>query len=117
MQKSIEPTMSVSLTVKDADTALSFYTEALEAKELFRLSPPDGGIAHAEIMIGNSRIYKSEESEEWHAFAMPDNATASCLFALSTDDCDRSYLRAIEASALSLSQPQDHFWGTRSAVI
>ncbi|MGD9326952.1 MAG: hypothetical protein PVG26_23245, partial [Desulfobacterales bacterium] len=32
-------------------------------------------------------------------------------------DCDRSFHRAIEAGARSLTEPTDLFWGTRSALI
>ncbi len=117
MEQTIEPTVSLSLTVKDPSSALNFYTQALGAKELFRLPAPEGGVAHAEFMIGNTRIYISDEAAEWHAFAMPEGATASCLFSIMTEDCDRSYDRAIEAGAESLSAPMDYFWGTKTALV
>jgi len=81
-----EPTVAFSLTVKDGSRALQFYAKALGAEELYRMPAPDGGIAHAEFMIGNTRIYISEESEEYHAFAMPEGVTASCLFSIMTSD-------------------------------
>ncbi len=117
MEQTIEPTVSLSLTVKDPSSALNFYTQALGAEELLRLPTPDGGVAHAEFMIGNTRIYISDEAAEWHAFAMPEGATASCLFSIMAADCDRSYDRAIKAGAESLSHPMDYFWGTRTALI
>jgi PhnB protein len=91
--------------------------QSLEGKELFRMPTPDGGVAHAEFMIGNTRIYISDEAAEWHAFAMPEGSMASCLFSIATDDCDGSYDRAIDAGAEALSEPQNQFWGTRSAII
>jgi PhnB protein len=117
MEQTIEPTVSFSLTVKDASSALKFYSEALGAEELFRLPTPEGGLAHAEFMIGNTRIYISDEALEWHAFAMIEGAVASCLFSIMTEDCDASYNRAIKAGADSLSEPKNQFWGTRSALI
>jgi len=54
MEHSTEPTISVSLTVKDANSALKCYSEAMGANELFRMPAPDGGVAHAEFMIGNT---------------------------------------------------------------
>ena len=113
----MDPTVSFSLTVKNASKALNFYSEALGAEELFRLPTPEGGVAHAEFMIGNTRIYISDEAEEWNAFAMPEGTTASCLFSIMTEDCQRSYDRAIKAGAESLSEPMNYFWGTRSALI
>lgn len=117
MEDKTVPTIALSLTVKDTASALNFYSEALGAVEVFRMPAPDGGVAHAEFMIGNARIYISDEAEEWHAFAMPEGTTASCLFSIMTEDCDQAYNRAIKAGAESLSEPENKFWGTRSALI
>ena len=111
------PTVSVSLTVSDASNALQFYTEALGAEEVFRMPAPHGGTAHAEFKIGNTHIYISDESPDWHAFAMPEGATASCLFSILVDDCDKAFQQAVDAGAKPLSPPRDQFWGVRSAII
>lgn len=112
-----EPTVSLSLTVKRGADALDFYSKAFGAKELFRMPTPDGGVAHAEFMLGDTRIFLSDEAEEWHAFAMKDGTQASCLFSIMTDDCDASHERAVQAGAKSLVEPKDQFWGMRSSVI
>ncbi len=117
MEHTPEPTVSFSLTVLDAAEALKFYTEAFGAQELFRLPAPDGSIAHAEFLIGNSRIFISGESPEWQAFAVPEGQLASCLFSISTDDCDSAHNRAVKAGAKSLGEPQNFFWGTRSSIV
>ena len=111
------PTVSLSLTVKNASEALSFYTKAFGAKELYRMPTPDGGVGHAEFMIGNTKIYISDESPEWHAEAMPEGTKASCLFSIETDNCDDSFKQAVEAGGEVLQQPADQFWGQRSAMI
>ncbi len=115
--KETPPTVSLSLTVKSANEALSFYTKAFGAKELYRMSTPDGGVAHAEFMIGNTKIYISDESPEWHAEAMPQGTKASCLFSIETDNCDESFNQAIAAGGEALNQPVDQFWGMRSAMV
>ena len=117
METETEPTVSLSLTVKDSAKALEFYSQAFGAVELFRLPSPDGGVAHAEFTIGNTRIYMSDEAKDWHAFAMADGVAASCLFSITTNNCDESYDRAIEAGAQTLSEPANQFWGGRSALI
>ena len=117
MDQDSTPTVMVSLTVKDAANALDFYTAGLGALELFRMPAPDGSVAHAEFMVGNTRLYISGEAEAWHAYAMPEGTMASCLFSIGTDDCGGAYQRALNAGATSLSEPQDQFWGTRSALI
>ena len=117
MTKLPEPTVAFSLTVKDSSRALQFYAKAFGGEEVFRMPSPEGGIAHAEFMIGDTRIYMSDEAPEFHALAMPAGATASCLFSIMTDDCDKAYQRAIGAGAESLFEPVNHFWGTRSALV
>ncbi len=113
----ITPTVALSITVKSANDALNFYTRAFGAEELYRMPTPEGGVAHAEFMIGNTRLYISDEDQEWHAYAMPEGASASCLFAIATDDCDAAFAKAAEAGAEVLSEPTDHFWGMRSAMV
>ncbi|MDF1852606.1 MAG: VOC family protein [Verrucomicrobiales bacterium] len=110
-------TVSISLTVSDGHRALDFYRDAFGAKEEFRMDTPDGGIGHAEFLIGESRIFLSEESEDWNAYAMPEGTMASCLFSVMTSDCDGSMEKAEKAGARILSPAADQFWGARSGVI
>lgn len=112
-----EPTVFLSLTVKDGNKALDFYAKALGAKELYRMPTPAGGVAHAEMMIGTTKIYLSDESPEWNAYAMPEGVKASCLFSVATDSCDESFAQATGAGAEVLSKPTDMFWGARSAMV
>ena len=115
--KANEPTVAVSLTVKNAAEALDFYTKAFGAKELFRMEAPDGSVAHAEFMIGNTQIYISGESPEWHAFALTEGTMASSLLAIATDSCDKSYEMAVGAGGEALSDPENQFWGMRTAIV
>ena len=117
MEHTPEPTVSFSLTVLDAAKALEFCRDAFELQELFRLPAPDGSIAHAEFMIGKSRIFISGEAPDWHAFAMPEGELASCLFSISTEDCDSALNRAVEAGAKSLGEPQNFIWATRVYIV
>lgn len=111
------PTVCFSLTVRDGAAALDFYQRAFGANETFRLPGPEGGVAHAEFSIGNTRIFLSEEHTDWQAFPLPEGAQAPCLFSILTHDCDASYARAIEAEASPIREPADEFWGMRSAVL
>jgi len=112
-----EPTIVFSLTVKNTADALDFYANAFGAKELFRMPTPDGGIGHAEFMVGNSRVYISDESPEWHASAMQSDATASCLFSIEAQSCDEAFKKAIEAGGEVLMEPANQVWGMRTAMI
>ena len=112
-----DPTVAISLTVSDSAAALDFYTQALGAKELYRMPDPNGGIAHAEFMIGNTHMYMSDASDEWHAYPMEEGTKASCLFSIQTEDCKASYKQAVAAGGESLTEPVDQFWGMRTAMI
>ena len=111
------PTVGLSLTVKDGNAALDFYTRAFNAKELYRMPMPDGSVAHSEFMIGNSSIYLSGESPEWKAFALPEGGISSCLFPIDSDDCDQLFAQAVEAGGTAVTEPQDQFWGWRTGLI
>lgn len=112
-----EPNLSLSLTVSDGKRALAFYAEAFGAVETFRMEDPAGGIAHAEFEIGGAKVFLSEDAKDWHAHAMPEGATASCLFGILTDDCDASFKKAVDSGAEPLMQPTDYFWGSRSGMV
>src|SRR5262249_53987416 len=49
------------LMVNDAARALEFYRTAFDAVEVVRLTAPEGRVAHAEIRIGDSTIFVSDE--------------------------------------------------------
>ena len=58
-------TVTPYLTVRGADQAITFYKNAFGAEELMRMPGPDGkSIMHAEIKIGDSPIFLSEEFPE-----------------------------------------------------
>ncbi len=112
-----EPTLALSVTVRDGNEALEFYSKAFGAEELFRMPMPDGSVAHAEFKIGNTQIYLSESSPEWHAAAMPEGSTAPCLFSLGVESCDDAFAKAIAAGAEPLMEPADQFWGMRVGMV
>ena len=117
MNSSIEPTVSISLTFKRAADALDFYSKAFGAVELFRMSPAEGVVSHAEFMIGNTHMLMSDESPMWQASAMPEGTMASCLFAINVENVDEAFAKAIEAGATALSPPEDQFWGKRTGIV
>ena len=52
------------LIFEDAGAAIEFYKKAFGAQELYRM-PMCNRIAHAEIVIGNSRIMMADEAPRW----------------------------------------------------
>ena len=55
-------TVTPSLFVRNAAQAIDFYKKALGAEERMRMAGPDGKIGHAELKIGDSIIFLSEEN-------------------------------------------------------
>ncbi len=117
MSQANEPTVSFSLTCKSAADALDFYTRALGAVELYRISPALGVVPHAEFKIGTTHINISDEAPTSHAFAIPEGGLAPCVFTIQVDDCDQAFARALAAGGSPLSQSRDQFWGKRTAMI
>ena len=109
--------VSFSLTVKNAAEALEFYKSAFGAEEVYRITAPNGEVVHSEFKIGETLIFMSGESPEWHAYAMAPEQTASCLFSIAVEVCDNAYARAVSAGGEELLKPEDQFWGMRTSMI
>lgn len=102
-----------SLTVKDGNAALAFYTQAFEAVERFRLTDPKtGGVAHAEFTIGDSTMMISDEYPEYNCLAPEIGQGGS--FMIYVADVEEAFLRAVNAGATVITPPADQFYGDRS---
>jgi PhnB protein len=98
------------LVVQGAERLIDFLKYAFDAKEIERMTMPDGGIGHAEVRIDDSVVMMGDAREEtWKA--MP-----SSIY-LYVTDCDTVYKRALEAGATSLMEPKDQFYGDRSGSV
>ena len=101
------------LTIRGAAKAIDFYKQAFGAQELFRMPGPDGKIAHAEILIGNSHIMLADESAATETKAPQTlNGSTSGLF-LYLQDVDASFKQALKAGAKESQPLQNMFWGDR----
>src|SRR5262249_35476313 len=57
------------LVVREAANAIEFYKKAFGATELRRAPGPDGKVMHAELQIGDSRVYLNDEVPEMQALS------------------------------------------------
>jgi uncharacterized glyoxalase superfamily protein PhnB len=107
-------TVTPYLTVKGAAQAIDFYTRALGAKEVERMTGPDGkSIMHAEIRIGDSVVMLSDEFPQMGARSPQTlGGTTGSIF-LYVTDVDTAFKRALDAGAKALMPPTDMFWGDR----
>jgi len=104
------------LSVDGAAAAIDFYVEVLGAKERMRMPAPGGKIGHAEIEIGDSVVMLADVSDMSPADPRKlGGSPVSVMVYL--PDVDAAYARAIKAGAQSEGEPEDRFYGDRSASI
>jgi len=95
--------------VREADKFLDFVKRAFDAKEVFLANMPDGSIMHAEFQIGDSRIMVGQASNQWKP--------QTCALYVYVPDVDSIYRKAMEAGATSTMEPEDKFYGDRTAGV
>ena len=119
MKKSTQPippgfhTVTPSLIVRNGAEAIEFYKKALGAQELMRMAGPDGKIGHAELKIGDSIVFLTDENPAMGCKSPQTlGGTASSLY-LYVEDVDKAFQRAIDAGGKVTMPVADMFWGDR----
>lgn len=110
-------TVTPYIYVRKSADALAFYEKAFGAKEIYRLTMPDGGIAHAEMRIGNATVMMADEYPDWGNKSPETLGGVSAGFAIYGEDCDAMFARAIEAGAKEFRPLADQFYGDRSGSV
>jgi PhnB protein len=107
-------TITPQLTLKDASQAIDFYKRAFGAKELMRMPGPDGkGVMHAEIQIGDSRIFLADEHPGMGCRSPQSLGGTTGALHLYVNDIDKAFAQAVAAGARELMPITDMFWGDR----
>lgn len=113
-------TVTPHLIVDDASRAIEFYTNALGAKELFRMPGPDGRLLHAEIQISGSIIMIADDFPEYKG-GMKRTPTAlhgsPVQLHLYVSDADEVFQRAVKAGCEITMPISDMFWGDRYGCV
>lgn len=105
------------LCVRDARAAMDFYARAFGARELFRLTEPDGRVGHAEMDFDGHTLMLSEEYPGM-GVRSPDSLGATPVtLHLHVDDADALVSRAVAAGGTLDRAPEDHFYGERSGTV
>jgi uncharacterized glyoxalase superfamily protein PhnB len=108
------------LTIRGVAAAIEFYHRAFAAIERVRMPMPNGTtIMHAEIQIGDSHIYMSDEMPEMGGDCKSPQSLGgtSCTIHLYVQDVDAVFNRAVASGATPLMPPADMFWGDRFAKV
>jgi uncharacterized glyoxalase superfamily protein PhnB len=96
--------------VSGVANVIDFLKQTFDAQETHpRTIRPDGGVMHAEVQIGDSRIMFGEPMNQSQAIP------ASIYFYV--PDADACYHRAMKAGGVSLMEPADQFYGDRNAGV
>lgn len=111
-------TITSNLVVRGGEKAIEFYEKAFGAEEIGRMYAPDGkSIVHAELRIGDSRFFLSDE---FPAFGnrSPESlgGTGTSLY-LYVEDADAVFRKAVGAGARIKGPVQDMFWGDRCGAV
>jgi PhnB protein len=118
MQNNVRPipdgyhSISPAITCKNAAAAIDFYKKAFGAAEINRMDGPGGVVMHAELRIGDSVIFVSDEFPGMSAAPAPGATPSSYLF-LYAEDADATFNRAVAAGATPTMPLADMFWGDR----
>ena len=106
-------TVTPSLVVQNAAKAIDFYKKALGAQERTRMASPDGKISHAELQIGDSIVFLSDEMPNLGSKSPQSVGTNTGGLFLYVEDVDRDFKRAVDAGGKSTMPVADMFWGDR----
>jgi PhnB protein len=106
-------TITPGFAVKNAAKVVEFLEKAFGGKIVDRYDGPGGTIAHAEVMIGDSVVMLGEPMG-------PGMEPMPAMLSYYVDDgpaVDATYQRAIAAGATAVREPQNQFYGYRSATV
>lgn len=112
----IRATASPRLTFKDAGKAIEFYKRAFGARENFRFEA-GGHIAQAEIAIGDSILFLTEEWAEGGRFSAETLGNSPVWLTIRVGDVDTFAKVAIEAGMKVKRPIQDEFYGHRDVLL
>jgi PhnB protein len=121
MPDAVEPvpghlhTVTPRLVFSDATVAMRFYADAFGAE--VRGEPfldPTGRVAHAEIQIGDSVVYVTDEGGDGNGVAPASvGGEVTALMGLNIPDVDQLWERAVAAGCEVIYPLADQFYGDR----
>jgi PhnB protein len=106
------------LVVKDGLKAIEYYKKVFGAIDKGIMMMPDGkSVAHAELMIGDSKIMLSDEFPEMKCLSPTSIGGSPVSLYLYVEDVDKTFNLAVSEGGKSLFPVQDMFYGDRHGSI
>jgi len=106
-------TLVPHLVVRNAKDAIDFYKKAFGAEERRRLLTPTGQILHAELQIGDARLFLAEEMPMGGCKSPQSLSGTSITLHVWSENAGATIERAVRAGATVTLPPMDAFWGDR----
>jgi PhnB protein len=106
-------TATPTLVVRNAAQAIDFYKKVFGAEEIMRMPSPDGKISHAEIKIGDSIIFVSDEFPQHPGKSPQTLGGFTGGIYLYVPDVDDVFAKAVAAGGKAYMPVTDMFWGDR----
>jgi PhnB protein len=111
-------TATPCLIVSGVDAAIDFYTRAFNATTLKQvMDSSEAYTVHATLKIGNSLVMLQQESPEFGILSPATLGNNGGQVHLYVEDVDSMWATAVEAGAISISEPMNTYWGDRSGVL
>lgn len=102
------PSVTPFLVVDGGHEAIDWYVEVFGAVEVSRMTGAAGRVAHAELRIGDSKVFLGDEHPHLEDIFAPHRIGGTPVYlALETDDVAGLFERAIIAGADAIRQPTD----------
>ena len=111
------PTLTPHIVVRDAGRAAEWYTQALGAQTRGRIRVPDGRYMQIELVFGDSVVMIADEFPEFGAVSPQTLGGTYGALAISVDDVDSAWQRALDNGATEFHPLQDAFWGERHGQV
>jgi PhnB protein len=109
-------TVTPYLTCKNAAKAIEYYKSVFGATEALCMKSPDGKIGHAELKIGDSHIFVSDEFPGMNSAPTPGVRSACGVFVY-VENVDDVFNRGVAAGATVDMPLMNQFWGDRYGKI
>jgi PhnB protein len=106
------------LIVKDGLKAIEYYKKVFGAIDKGTMMMPDNkSVAHAELLIGDSKIMLSDEFPEMKSLSPTSIGGSPVSLYLYVEDVDKTFNLAVAEGGKSLFPVLDHFYGDRHGSI
>ena len=106
-----------SLAFRGAHEAIVWYKNIFGAEEKTRMDGPDKKVMHAELTIGDSMIFVSEENPEYKNKSAKSTNGNSISLHVYVQDVDETLKKAVQNGATLTMPAADQFYGDRCGSI